>query len=427
MTERGASPARRWTGFLVALACLGGAGAGHAQTLRASTELQPAPASRTVDYIVALVNSVPVTNFEVRQRVTRLERQAGAQGQPLPPREELLRLVLEQLVVEQALLQRASEVGVRVDEASVSQAEQSVAAQNKMSVEEFRRRLAAEGMDPVKWRSDLRNQLLLQRLREREVNGQVNVSEADVEAFLRERQSSSAEVLELNLGHVLISVPESADKQQVQALQARAEEVAGRLRAGGELGALAREYSNGAEVANGGLMGMRPVSRLPDLFVQATRNLPVGGVAGPVRSPAGFHVLKVVEKRQAPIPELSVVQSHVRHILLRTGPQLSQDEAIARLGRYRQQITSGQASFEDLAKQYSQDGSARQGGDLGWAAPGQFVPEFEQAMDALRPGEVSAPVVSRFGVHLIRLEERRQAVLSDREQRDLARELVREQ
>jgi peptidyl-prolyl cis-trans isomerase SurA len=402
----------------------------QAQVLRPATGVQRPAASnstRTVDYIVALVNSEPVTNFDVRQRLLRLEQQASSQGKALPPRDELVKDVLEQLVVERALLQQATEQGVRVDEAALVQAEQAIAAQNQLSVEEFRRRATAEGLDPNKIRNELRNQLLLQRLREREVNARVTVSEADIDAFIRERQNANAETLEVNLGHVLIQVPENAGEDRVRELQATAQGVAQRLRAGADLAEQAKAFSQGNEAASGGLMGMRPTARLPDLFVQATRNLPVGGVAGPVRSAAGFHVLKVVEKRQAPIPELSVVQSRARHILLRPGPQLSQEQAIARLAGYRQQIASGQATLEDLARQHSQDGSARQGGDLGWVSPGQFVPEFEQVMNALRPGEMSQPLVSRFGVHLIRLEERRQAVLSEREQREIARDLVREE
>jgi peptidyl-prolyl cis-trans isomerase SurA len=400
------------------------------QVLRPATELQrPAAttATRTVDYIVALVNSEPVTNFDVRQRLLRLEQQASSQGRALPPRDELVKQVLEQLVVERALLQQATELGVRVDEAALVQAEQTIAAQNQLSVEEFRRRVAAEGLDPNKVRNELRNQLLLQRLREREVNARVNVSEADIDTFIRERQSASADALEINLGHVLIQVPESAGEARVLELQATAQGVAQRLRSGADLAEQAKAFSQGNEAASGGLMGMRPTARLPELFVQATRNLPVGGVAGPLRSAAGFHVLKVVEKRQAPVPELSVTQSRARHILLRLGAQLSQEQAITRLASYRQQIASGQATFEDLARQHSVDGSARQGGDLGWVSPGQFVPEFEQVMNALRPGEMSQPLVSRFGVHLIRLEERRQAVLSEREQREIARDLVREE
>ena len=400
------------------------------QALRPATGLQnPAAASstRTVDYIVALVNSEPVTNFEVRQRLLRVEQQFTAQGRPLPPRDELLKQVLEQLIVERALLQQATEQGVRVDEATLAQAEQSLAAQNQLSVEAFRRRVAGEGMDINKLRNELRNQVLLQRLRDREVEARVRITEADIDRFIAERQAARPDGVELNLGHVLVPVPEGASAEQVRELQARAQGVADRLRSGADLAVQAREYSAAPEAASGGLLGVRPLSRLPELFVQATRNLPVGGVAGPLRSAAGLHVLKVVEKRQAPLPELSVVQTRARHILLRPGAQLSQGEAIARLSGYRQQVAAGQASFEDLARQHSQDGSARQGGDLGWVAPGQFVPEFEQVMDALGPGEMSQPVVSRFGVHLIRLEERRQATLSEREQRDMARELLREQ
>jgi peptidyl-prolyl cis-trans isomerase SurA len=400
------------------------------QVLRPATEMQRPAAStstRTVDYIVALVNSEPVTNFDVRQRLLRLEQQAASQGKALPPRDELVKQVLEQLVVERALLQQATELGVRVDEAALVQAEQAIAAQNQLSVEEFRRRVVAEGLDPNKIRNELRNQLLLQRLREREVNARVSVSEADIDAFIRERQNANADALEVNLGHVLIQVPENAGEDRVRELQATAQGVAQRLRSGADLAEQAKAFSQGNEAASGGLMGMRPTARLPDLFVQATRNLAVGGVAGPLRSAAGFHVLKVVEKRQAPIPELGVTQSRARHILLRLGPQLSQEQAITRLAGYRQQIASGQATLEDLARQHSQDGSARQGGDLGWVSPGQFVPEFEQVMNALRPGEMSQPLVSRFGVHLIRLEERRQAVLSEREQREIARDLVREE
>ncbi|WP_382169762.1 peptidylprolyl isomerase [Hydrogenophaga luteola] len=429
MTER---PGIRRTGLQILLAggLLLGAWSAQGQALRPAPELQrpaSAPSTRTVDYIVALVNSEPVTNFDVRQRMLRVEQQFAAQGRALPPRSELVQQVLEQLIVERALLQQATEQGVRVDEATLAQAEQSLAAQNQLSVEAFRQRLAAEGMDINKLRNELRNQVLLQRLRDREVEARVRVTEADIDRFIAERQAARPEGLELNLGHVLVQVPEGASPDKLRELEARAQGVVDRLRKGADLAVQAREYSEAPEASSGGLLGFRPLSRLPELFVQATRNLPVGGVSGPLRSAAGLHVLKVVDKRQSPLPELSVVQSRARHILLRPGAQLSQDEAIARLNSYRQQIAAGQASFEDLARQYSQDGSARQGGDLGWVSPGQFVPEFEQVMNALRPGEVSQPVVSRFGVHLIRLEERRQAALSEREQRDMARELVREQ
>ncbi|MFW5330423.1 peptidylprolyl isomerase [Hydrogenophaga sp. ZJX-1] len=404
-----------------------------AQSLRLSSELEQAGArpssvaTRTVDYIVALVNSEPVTNNDVRQRLLRVEQQYAQRGVALPPREELARLVLEQLVAERAQQQEATELGLRVDEASLAQAEQSIAAQNQLSVEEFRQRVAAEGMDINRLRNELRGQLLLQRVREREVELRVKVSESDIDAFIREQGANNPDALELSLAHVLVQVPDTASAARIAELQARAQSVADRARAGGDFAALAREFSDAPEGTSGGEFGWRPVSRLPELFVESTRSLTAGGIAGPVRSAAGFHVLKLIDKRQGVSPAFTVTQTRARHILLRTGPQLSQADAVARLNRYRQQVASGQASFEALAREHSQDGSARQGGDLGWTNPGQFVPEFEEAMDKLRPGEMSPPLVSRFGVHLIRVDERRDTAMSEREQREVARARLRDQ
>jgi peptidyl-prolyl cis-trans isomerase SurA len=408
--------------------------AAQAQGLRSTGQLNlprssaPTAATQsTADFIVALVNSEPVTNIEVRQRLLRVEQQIAQEGTAMPPRDVLVREVLEQIINERAQMQQATELGVTVDEAAVTEAEQAIAAQNQLSPEALRRRLAADGLDINRFRNDLRNQILLQRVRERQVDSRVRVTDADIDDFIREQQGSNDLAnVELNLAHVLVSVPEGATPERVQELQVRAQGVADRARAGADFAQLARDFSEAPERTNGGLFGMRPASRLPTLFVDATRALNAGGVAGPLRSPAGFHVLKVIEKRQAGMPDAVVTQTRARHILLRTGPQLSQPDAVARLATFRQQVASGQATFEALAREHSQDGSASQGGDLGWAGPGMFVPEFEQAMNALRPGEMSAPLVSRFGVHLIRVEERRQAKLTQREQREAVRGLARE-
>jgi peptidyl-prolyl cis-trans isomerase SurA len=404
-----------------------------AQGLRSTPQVTPPAAAsanvaRTADFIVALVNSEPLTNNEVRLRVQRLEQQFSQQGRAMPPRGEMVRQVLDQLINERVQVQHATEVGIRVTDDDVNQAEQAVAAQNGLSVEEFRRRLNAEGViDTNRLRADLRQQITLQRLREREVEGRVKVTEADIDDHIREQQGGGdLASLEMNLSHVLVAVPEDADAARVAELQARARRVAERARAGEDFAALAREFSDAPERNNGGQFGLRPVSRLPDLFVNATRTLASGGVAGPLRSGAGFHVLKVIEKRQAGLPDMVVTQTRARHILLVPSAQLTQAQAQEKLAGFRQQIVSGQARFEDLARDNSQDGSAATGGDLGWAAPGQFVPEFEQVMNALRPGEVSQPLVSRFGVHLIRVEERRQNTLSQRDQREVVRNVVRE-
>lgn len=433
MTDRQTAPSRLSTWLLcvpLVWACTV-----QAQGLRSSGQLNlprsTAPAAPTqqgtADFIVALVNSEPVTNNEVRQRLLRVEQQIAQEGTAMPARDVLVREVLEQIINERAQMQQASELGITVDEAAVTQAEQAIAAQNQLSPDELRRRLAAEGIDINRFRNNLRNQILLQRVQERQVDSRVRVTDADIDDFIREqRGNSDVASLELNLAHVLVAVPEGATPERIQELQARAQGVAERARAGADFAQLARDFSDAPERTNGGLFGMRPATRLPSLFVDATRALAAGGVAGPLRSPAGFHVLKVIEKKQAGMPDAIVTQTRARHILLRTGPQLSQADAVARLAAFRQQIASGQASFEALAREHSQDGSASQGGDLGWAGPGMFVPEFEQAMNALRPGEVSAPLISRFGVHLIRVDERRQATLTQREQRDMVRGLARE-
>jgi peptidyl-prolyl cis-trans isomerase SurA len=414
------------------------AGGAQAQGLRPSGQLSLKPsataaaspassAPRTVDFIVALVNSEPITNNEVRARLLRVEQQITQQGAAMPPRAELTREVLEQLVSERAQLQQAKELGIQVDEATLAQAEESIAAQNQLSLADFRRRIASDGVDANRLRSDLRNQILVQRLREREVESRVQVSEADIDSYIREQSASSplAE-LQLNLAHVLVLVPEGTAEARAKELQARAQQVADRARAGGDFAALALEFSDAPEKTNGGEFGLRPADRLPELFVNATRALGVGNVAGPLRSPAGFHVLKLLEKRQAGLPDAFVTQTRARHILLRPTPQLSAEAAAAQLGRYRQQIAEGKASFADLAREHSQDGSAPEGGDLGWAGPGQFVPEFEQVMNSLKPGEISQPLVSRFGVHLIQVNERRNQPVTQREQRDMIRAVLRE-
>lgn len=389
-----------------------------------------AASNRTADFIVALVNSEPVTNHDVRQRLRQVEQNIAQRGiTNAPPRDELVRQVLEQLINERAQLQFATETGLRVTDSELDQAEQNIAAQNQLSRDEFRRRLAAEGIDANRFRSELRQQLLLQRVREREVDSRVRVSEADIDDFIREQQGNNdISSLELNLSHVLVSVPENASEAQVAERQARAQRVAERARAGEDFATLAREFSDAPERVNGGQFGWRAATRLPDLFVNATRALAPGEVAGPLRSLAGFHVLRVNDKRGGGgLPAMNVTQTRASHILLRPGPQLSQQAAQARLSEFRQRIASGQASFEALAREHSQDGSAAGGGVLGWANPGMFVPEFEQAMNRLQPGELSEPVVSRFGVHLIRVEERRTVPLGENERRERIRNVVRGQ
>ena len=303
-----------------------------------------------------------------------------------------------------------------------------MASSNQLTREALRQRLQQDGVALATFRDQLRNQLLLTRVREREVEARIRISDIEVEQFLQEQiKAQAARVpVALNLAMVLIAVPENSTEAQIKPLEAQAREVARRARSGESFAELAKTFSQTADRgANGGALGLRPADRYPELFVQAVAALPVGGVSEVLRSGAGFHVLKVLERQQAPAT-LMVTQTRARHILLRLSPQLTQAQALAQLSALRKDIVSGKTDFAEAAKRLSQDGSAAQGGDLGWANPGMFVPEFEQTMNRLRPGQVAEPLVSRFGVHLIEVTDRRDAPMSDAEQRALARNVLRE-
>jgi peptidyl-prolyl cis-trans isomerase SurA len=413
-----------------------GTGLGITDIMRAGPRLAPTPAApratppaapvqRSAEYIVALVNSEPITNTEVQTRVERILKE-NAEAQRVP-RAELTRLVLERLIAERAQLQQAKEAGIKVDELAIDQAEQTVARQNQISLPELRSRVAAEGISPQAFRNDLRDQLLLTRLRDREVEAKVKVSDIEVDQFIRDQRTSpNAATQNINIAQVLIAVPESASDAQVASLQQRAQGVAQRARAGEDFAKLAQEFSDSPDRANGGALGMRSADRYPTLFVDATQSTAVNGIAGPVRSGAGFHVLKVLAKSQPGADDAVVTQTQVRHILLRSDAKRSTAQAVAQLAEFKERIQKGTADFASLARDNSQDASAREGGDLGWTRPGQFVPEFEEAMNRLAPGQLSDPVVSRFGVHLIQVVARRDAKLSQAEQREAARAVLRE-
>ena len=387
----------------------------------------PTPSNRSADFIVAVVNSEPITNRDVQVLRQRLASEAAARPGTRPDASELTRLALEQLINEKVQMQQAREAGIKIETEAIDQAELNVATSNQLSREEMHKRLAQDGITLSSFREQLRTQLTLSRLREREVEGRVRVSDLEVEQFLREQLKAQAAQVpaQLNLGMILIAVPENSSESAVQALGERAADVARRARAGDNFAELAKAVSQTADRgANGGEMGLRPADRYPELFLDATRSLSVGEVAAPVRSAAGFHILKVIERRQA--NTLLVTQTRARHILLRPSAQMPQDQAVAKLTEVRQAVVSGKADFAAVARQMSQDGSAQQGGDLGWANPGMFVPEFEQVMNRLRPGQVAEPLVSRFGVHLIEVTDRRNAPMSDQEQRTMARNALRE-
>ena len=394
----------------------------------AASDNSPSPAQQSADFIVAVVNAEPITNHQVTVEVRRILQQYEQQNKPAPNLRELTRQVLDRLINERVQLQLARENGIKIDEPSIDQAEESVARQNQMDLAELRRRVALEGVEPKQFRDQLRDQLLLTRLREREVDPRVRVSDLEVDQFLKEETEKSSNPANqlLNMAQVLIAVSDDASPEQVNALLMKAQAVATQARAGGDFAALVEANSNAKDKGSGGEFGLRPADKYPPLFLEATQNLAPGEVSEPVRSGAGFHIIKLIDKRMAGLPPMTVTQSHARHILLIPSAQITEQTARDMLNDFRRRIVSGQADFATLARENSQDGSAGGGGDLGWANPGQFVPEFEEVLNRLAPLQISQPLISRFGVHLIQLLERRTARLSEREQRDMIRSMLRE-
>ena len=384
--------------------------------------------ARAADFIVAVVNSEPITNNEVQSLKLRLSKQLPP-GSPAPDTKVLTQQALDQLINEKAQLQQARDNGIRIDDAEVDQTELTIARQNQVSKEELYKRVAAEGLSVSAFREQLRSQLMISRLREREVDNRARVSDTDVEQFIQSQQAgkaAAATAFDLNLAMILVAVPENASDKELADLQAKALQISKRAKADENFANLAATLSQAADKgANGGEMGLRSADRYPSLFVEGTQKLSKGDVSEPLRSGAGFHILKVLDKKQSELSNVSITQTRARHILLRLSNELSEVAARNRLLTYKQRIQAG-SDFADLARQFSQDGSAQTGGDLGWASPGQFVPEFEEVMARLRPGQISDPLVSRFGVHLIQVLERRDVPLTLREQREMVRTQLRE-
>jgi peptidyl-prolyl cis-trans isomerase SurA len=397
-----------------------GAAAAWAQS--GSTEL-----AVTADYVVALVNSEPITDSDMRLQVRIMEQQLREQGRSGVSPAALREAALERLITERIQLQMAEQMAIRADEVAVDQAEKTVAAQNQLTVASLRQNLEKEGLSTAIFRRQLSDQVVLGRLREREVDGRVKVSESDVDTAFAAQEAANAQLTNqsINIAQLLIALPENPSASQLTAAQTKAQAALKRMRNGEAFEALVSELSDG-DRKNGGQLGLRRADRYPDLFAAAVHDLPVGGVSEAIRSGAGLHILKLID-RQTARKAATLTQTRARHILLVLNPALSAAQAQERLQEVRETILTKKTSFEAAARDNSQDGSAAQGGDLGWATPGMFVPEFEQVMDRLREGDISVPILSRFGVHLIQVLERRRVELSLEQQREQLRKQLRAQ
>ncbi len=381
--------------------------------------------SRQGDYILVVVNQELVTAAEVDQRLA-LARSASRSAAP-PATAELRQQILDALIDERVLVTYARSSGIKVEETELDRAVANVAAQNQVTLPQLRQRLQAEGLSYDRFRNNVRDQLLVERVREREVRGRVRIGDADVEDWLGKKRRDLRAESTYEVAHILIRIPDGAGPGVIAERRAFAEQVLRRLDAGEPFELVAKQSSDDSLTRdNGGKLGSRTADRLPDLFVNVIRSFEVGQRTKElVQSPAGFHIVKLVERSDA--NGFAITQTRARHILLRPSAQLTREAATRRLSDFKRQVQSGGRNFEQLAKDNSEDGSAAQGGELGWASPGTFVPEFEEAMNALPLGGISDPVVSRFGVHLIQVLERRNQALDLKQQRELARNALREQ
>jgi peptidyl-prolyl cis-trans isomerase SurA len=397
--------------FILLLAALAAATSVHAVTL--------------VDRIVAVVNKDVITYSELNEAVGMAERQLRRQGTPAPERAVLERQMLERLILDKAQLQLARETGIRIDELQLDRAVERIAQSNNMTLADFRKALEADGVGFDAWRSDIRQQMIMARLREREVENKVQVSDTEVDLFLEQQKNRPDDNTEYNIAHILVRVPEGASPERIRQARERAEQAAGEVKGGAPFARVAAAYSDAPDALQGGAIGWRNHQRLPEIFADALAKMNPGETSTPLRSPAGFHIVQLVDRRGAGA-EAPVVQTRLRHILIRTNEAVSEAEARRKLLDLRERIVSGGQDFAALARSNSDDGTAARGGELDWVYPGDTVPEFERAYQELKVGEISQPVRTPFGYHLIQVLERRSSDLSPERKRLQARQALRD-
>ena len=385
-----------------------------------AANLQAAP----IDQIAAVVNNDVITLYELNTRINTVERQLKKQGTPLPAPEALKKQMLERMIMDMLQSQFASETGVRVDDVQLDKTLRRIAEENKFpSLSEFRAKLEQDGADYKKFREEIRSEIIAARLREREVDSKLVISDSEIDNYLSTQVKQLGKGEEYHLAHILLLVPEQASPEKIHERQLRAEEALKKLREGADFAQIAAGYSDAKNGLQGGDLGWRSLDRTPTLFQEALKKMRPGDVSEILRSPNGFHIFKFVEQRINNISEV-VKQLHVRHILIKTSELVPENEAKKRLLEIRQRIEQG-APFAEQAKLYSEDGSAAQGGDLGWISPGETVPEFEGPMNALQDGQISDAVQSGFGWHLIQVLERRSADVSAEQKRQQAHLAIR--
>lgn len=378
---------------------------------------------QTLDRIVAVVNDGVITQNQLNARVRSATMQLHRQKVQLPPADILRQQVLDQMVTERAQVQAAKEAGIQVDDAELEQALIRVAANQKMTPQQMRQTVEKDGVTWPEFREEIRNQMMIARVREREVDAKINVSPGEVDNFLANQGAAGAGE-EVHIAHIVIRIPEGASPETLNKLRMKAVSIDEQARAGRDFAQLAATYSESNDALQGGDLGFRPVDSLPQVMISAIANLKPGQVSDVVRSPSGFHIVKLIARKGGSALPL-VQQTHARHILIKVTEVTSEAEARQKIGQVHSRLKSGE-DFAALAKLYSQDGSAQKGGDLGWLYPGDTVPAFDQAMNALKVGEISNPVQTQFGFHIIQVLERRTTDVSQERQRQRATMALRQ-
>lgn len=372
-----------------------------------------------IDSVVVVVNDDVITRNELDDRVREVVHQLQQRNTPLPPADVLQRQILERMIMDMLQAQYAKETGVRVDDSQLNQAMTRIAQQNKFpTLAAFRAKLEASGVDYDKLREEVRGEIITTRLREREIESKLVISDGEVDSYLANKAKMGNSGEEYHLAHIMVVVPEQASADNIQAARERAEKAWSQLKGGADFAQVAAGSSDAKDALKGGDLGWLPGDRIPPLFANQLQNLKPGEITAVLRSPSGFHILKLIDKRSGDAPVV-ITQTHARHILIKTSEVVPEAEARKQIMEIKQRIESG-ADFAEQAKRYSQDGSAQEGGDLGWLSPGQTVTEFEDEMNKLQPGQMGV-VQSQFGWHLIQVLARRNADISDEQKRQQAR------
>ena len=377
-----------------------------------------------LDRVVAIVNDEALTQFEIDEQKKNVLAQMKTQNVTPPAPDVLDKQLLDRLITERAIMQFAKENGVKVDDTQVERTILRIAQDNKLSMDEFRRALQQEGTTYDKYREEIRKEMVIQRLREREVESRITVSDAEVDAYLASQNTQSGGDEEFRISHILVLVPERASADQIEARRRRAEEAAKQIRDGTDFAQIAAAFSDAPDALQGGSLGWRTAGRMPTVFAETVRAMKPGETSKVLRSAAGFHIVKLQETRNRNTPTV-VEQTRARHILIKVNEIVSESEAKTRIDRVRDRLDTG-AKFEDQAKLNSEDQTAAKGGDLGWLSPGDTVPDFETAMTKLKFNEISVPVRTQFGWHLIQVSDRRTQDITAERKRDQARMALRQ-